>query len=318
MHSLRTRQAVRCVMAIAVLVLFGASAGAQAQGARTLRIFFASPPNLLDVTCYRAIDLLQEQGIRVDVGFMEGGAGAVQAVLAGRADVGSGGPEDGINANLMAFGVCRPTNQYMILGRPGITSLQALNGKVFGVSDPNGADAIAARLVLQKNGVDLNSIKWSVVGGVTARGAALLAGRIDASALFGEAYLKVYKAGYPRLAIVADTFPTLGTVFTAQKAWLDRNQDLALALVRAHRQASGWFYSSKIQWMALGAKRVPGIDVEIAAQTYDMLAEMNMYKRAVTPAIAEQTMRFLVEGGGVRTAKPLKEWFTFGFLQRSE
>jgi len=305
-------------LVIAVFLLFAASTGLQAQGARMLRIFFASPPNLMDVVCYRAIDLLQEQGVRVNVGYMEGGAGAVQAVLAGRADVASGGPEDGINANLMAFGVCRPTNQYMIMARPGIMNLQSLNGRIFGVSDPNGADAIAARLVLQKNGVDLNLIKWSVVGGVTARGAALLAGRIDASALFGEAYLRVYKAGYPRLAIVADHFPTLGTVFTAHKGWLDRNSDLALALVRAHRQASEWFYTSKIQWMALGARRVPGIDVDIAGQTYDMLVEMKMYKRAVTPEIAEQTMRFLVEGGGVRAPKPLKEWFTFEFLQKAQ
>lgn len=71
---------------------------------------------------------------------------------------------------------------FLIAAKKPITAIHELDGKSFGIASIGSTDYIVSRIVLQKLGVDLNSLQFVAIGTPPVRAQALLAGRIDATA----------------------------------------------------------------------------------------------------------------------------------------
>ncbi|KQP22905.1 ABC transporter substrate-binding protein [Pseudorhodoferax sp. Leaf267] len=172
----------------------------------------------LPLTIAEQLGYFKEEGLDVDIQDFSGGARALQAVLAGSADVCSGAFEHTINlqssnrmfqafvlqgrAPQIAVGVSTRT----MVGYSGVGSLR---GRRIGVSAPGSSTNMVARLLLSRFGVRHGEVEFVGVG--TGAGAleALRAGQLDAMSNTEPVMTMLELQGDVR--IIADTRTLKGT-----------------------------------------------------------------------------------------------------------
>ena len=70
-------------------------------------------------------------------------------------------------------------NNYVILGREGITDIKQLKGKVFGISSISGGDHVYSEAVLAHFGIKTDDVTWLTLGNPATRLSALLTSKVD-------------------------------------------------------------------------------------------------------------------------------------------
>jgi len=127
----------------------------------------------------------KEAGLEVN-GLMMGGSGAAMAaaIKAGDIDIALGGAAQymGFIANGAVDGKLigeLTDNNYAILGADGITSVDQLRGKKFGISSHNAADHVYSIAVLSRFGIKPEEIEWIPLGNAPARLSALMTDNVQ-------------------------------------------------------------------------------------------------------------------------------------------
>lgn len=218
--------------------------------------------------CYLPTVLAQQLGAYKAAGVdarlinFRGGAPALTAVLGGSADVVSGYYDH--NVELVPKGKFLQT--FVTYDRfPGlvlvvapkdtnkITSVKDLAGKKVGVTAPGSSTDFFLKYLLQKNGVNPNSVPVLGIGlGATAV-AAMEHGEIDAAVMLDPA-VTLLQAKYKNLRILSDTrtekdtlavfsghYP--GGVLYAQASWVAAHASEAQALATAIVSTLKWIHS---------------------------------------------------------------------------
>lgn len=127
----------------------------------------------------------------------------------------------------------------------GITHFKQLEGKTVGTLSLTGNIHFALLNLLQKEGVDLNSIHW-VVGSVPQLPDLLRAGRVDAiEEIEPFASTAIAAGGVP----VGDPFRSIGdrtyiSLWLSQRPWANNNKDRILRLAQAMDDAAKWIGSN--------------------------------------------------------------------------
>lgn len=164
---------------------------------------------------------------------------------------------------------------FVIAAKKPIAAVQQLDGKSFGIAGIGSTDYIVSRIVLQKLGVDLNSLQFVAIGTPPVRAQALLAGRIDATAFSIGIWIGI--ADKSPLSILVDQaayyaaapYVTQLDVVTDDTA-RTRAQDVQ-AVVRAIMMASRAVAKDPGLWVdAMMAARsdLKRADLEAIAQSY--------------------------------------------------
>src|SRR6202042_2800762 len=81
-----------------------------------------------------------------------------EAVTGGVSAIAAGVP-------LVDFALAQPRQDYVLLGRPGITKLSQLKGKKIGVQDTTGVNYAQALLALKAAGLSTSDVSIVAVGG---------------------------------------------------------------------------------------------------------------------------------------------------------
>lgn len=134
----------------------------------------------------------------------------------------------------------------------GITTFKQLEGKTVGALTLTGNIHFALLRLLQKDGVDLNSIHW-VVGTIPALPDLLKAGRVDAIEEIQPFAEMAIAAGGVDLG---DPFRAIGDrafigYWLAQRDWADKNKDLVLNLSKGMSEGATWINSNKKEAKAI-------------------------------------------------------------------
>lgn len=134
-----------------------------------------------------------------------------------------------------------PTSNVVARADSGITTFKQLAGKTVGTLTLTGNIHFALLDLLQKQGVDLNSIHW-VTGAVPQLPDLLKAGRVDAIEEIEPFASAAIAAGGIALG---DPFRSIGDrayigIWLSQRAWANTNKDLVLRFTQALDDAAKW------------------------------------------------------------------------------
>ena len=172
----------------------------------------------LPLTISEQLGYFKTEGLDVEISDFAGGAGALQALVSGAADVCSGAFEHTINlqaktqmfqafvlqgrAPQIAFGVSSKT-------MPDYKTIADLKGKKIGVSAPGSSTNMIASLVLSRAGVTADDVTFIGVGTSAVALAAMRSGQIDAMSNTDPVMTMLELRG--EVKIISDTRTLKGT-----------------------------------------------------------------------------------------------------------
>jgi ABC-type nitrate/sulfonate/bicarbonate transport system substrate-binding protein len=153
----------------------------------SIRIIGIGTPDFSAVDVAKWQENLKDAGFTVDFKSVEEEDAALRAVVAGAADVYIGSLPSMITAvqNTQApvelVAVNAQATDYVVLAQDDVDDIDDLAGKTIGVNTPGSAGDTIMKLALDAEGFDIDSPEYVVIGGTSARVAALQAGQIQAT-----------------------------------------------------------------------------------------------------------------------------------------
>ena len=218
--------------------------GTEAQAQKKVRFAYPSSADMGDIPSLIAWEQLKKQGIEVVPTFFPKTDLAVQAVVAGEADIGSAAGiavikavENGLNARIIAEQV---RNEWQLVAPVSIKDPKQLDGKKVGYHAPITVTEALVKWMANHYKITPN---WMIIPGSDVRAEALMRGQLDATpAEIGDVIniLNSKPGQFHVLMSYAKIFPQLiGTMYFSRTDYLQQNGPLVEAVVeallRAHR-----------------------------------------------------------------------------------
>jgi ABC-type nitrate/sulfonate/bicarbonate transport system substrate-binding protein len=244
--------------------------------------FIVSPPDVLATNLEYLLDTLEGWGAEVERVEVLSTTG-LQGVLANQVDFATNGADEMVLGTANGTGITaiashRAKMDYVMAGSEDITSVADLEGKTVGVSGPAGFDALLTRLLLDKYGVDADTVKFVQIGNSGDRAAALIGGRVDAVTIFLSTWLGIEGQAVNEVSNLADElgdFPK--EAIFGLPAYIDSHPNVALAVACANLEANRWFADERDEWIAKALDFVPDSTDDEVSSLYDLVAGIGMY-----------------------------------------
>jgi ABC-type nitrate/sulfonate/bicarbonate transport system substrate-binding protein len=196
------------------------------------------------------------------------------------------------DGSLVALGSPFKKSLFSLMAQKSVPGVRDLKGKRLGVSQIGDAPYNYTTGLLEKVGLTPRDVQWVPIGGdVSARAAALVSNRVDATMITAPVYFKLEQEGYRNLGNISDYDDIYApSVYLFKKAAVAANPKLAENLIKAHAEAIKRFYDDK----AFALKAYLTWDKQNPAdmdRVYDHYAKVNTYERVpYIPAAAVEYM----------------------------
>jgi len=215
-----------------------------AQAQRKVRFAYPSSADMGDIPSLLAWEQLKKQGIEVVPTFFPKTDLAVQAVVAGEADIGSAAGiavvkavESGLNVRIIGEQV---RNEWQLVTPVSFKDPKQLDGKRVGYHAPITVTEALVKWMAQHYKITPN---WMIIPGSEVRAEALMRGQLDATpAEIGDVLniLAAKPGQFHVLISYAKTFPQLiGSMYFARADYAQKNsatvEAVLEAILRAHR-----------------------------------------------------------------------------------
>ena len=223
-------------------------------------------------------------GLDVELVFGAGAIG-VAMIASGEAVMTNSSMEQALQASsrdssLVMMGSSLNKGMFSLMASKNFTSISQLRGKRFAVSQIGDAPYNYTLALLAKFSMTARDVEWLPVGtDATARSAALVGGRADATLLTAPQYFRVEELGFNNLANLADHDDIYAsTVYLFTKKAVAANPRLPEQLIRSHAEAIKRFYDDR----AFALKAYITYDKQDPADVgriYDWNAQRNLLER---------------------------------------
>jgi len=160
--------------------------------------------------------------------------------------------------------------------QPDIASYADLKGKTLSVDALTTGFAFVLRKMLAHNGLSESEVSFERAGGALQRFEALKAGKHAGTLLVTPFDLIGKQSGLRVLQNASEVLPHYqGISGAARRRWAKDNADTLTAFIRGYLDALDWLYASGNKQAAceLLAAKVPGMSLQLAASTYDVLLD---------------------------------------------
>jgi NitT/TauT family transport system substrate-binding protein len=251
-----------------------------------------------------------------------------EMLAAGRADAVAFTPITSLNLQLAGGGKPRvivhtqPVNDYMIVAnKERVPTMADLAGTNFGISEPSSISAYIPRLMAEKAGVDFETVTYVPVGGTSGRAQALLAGTIDAGAVYSDVAFQLV-AQDPSLHIVGVGTDYVTLIFSSMNAseeFLDNpdNHDGIVRLLMARAEMMKFLVDEKDEFITQYLERFDA-DETVLGEVHDFYTNSGMWDPDLTMDLGalEETMRIALEEVDPPLAQgelPVSEWVDTSF-----
>jgi NitT/TauT family transport system substrate-binding protein len=235
-----------------------------------------------DVYAAIAQGFMTDEDLEVEALRIDTASQSVQMLVTGAVQILSGNTELAINAidrggDVVIVGNETARVPWSLMARPEIKTIADLKGKIVGVTQLTDASTTMTRLLLQKGGLAPGDYDVIQVGGTPTRYAALERGAIHATVLAQPADFRASQGGMRRLGGVQDAFEGPAIVFTVQRSWAQKNEDVVVRFLRGAVRGMEWLNNPKNRAEAIQvlAKRI-NVSEEHAAATYDLYIEQKV------------------------------------------
>ena len=309
-----------------VLLIIGAgfiSDGA-AQAQQKVRFAYPSSADVGDIPSLLAWEQLKKRGIEVVPTFFPKTDLAVQAVVAGEADIGSAAGiavvkavESGMNIRIIAEQV---RNEWQLVTPVSLKDPKQLDRKRVGYHAPVTVTEALVKWMAQHYKITPN---WMIIPGSEVRAEALMRGQLDATpAEIGDVLniLNAKPGQFHVLISYAKTFPQLiGSMYFARADYVQKNGPVVDAVIeavlQAHRSAEEKPASVKENALRLLPETKPDL-IDAIAATYKELRIWDVNGGAGRER-GEASIKFFEESGLLKKdAVSFKQSFETGPLDR--
>lgn len=312
------------LLGLFVIVIFGLVPGSQAQAQKKVRFAYPSSADMGDIPSLLAWEQLKKQGIEVVPSFFPKTDLAVQAVVAGEADIGSAAGiavikavESGMNLRIIGEQV---RNEWQLVTPVTYKDPKQLDGKRVGYHAPITVTEALVKWMAQHYKITPN---WMIIPGSDVRAEALMRGQLDATpAEIGDVLniLSAKPGQFHVLISYAKTFPQLiGSMYFARADYVQKNnaivESVLEAILKAHRNAEERPASVKEDALRLLPETKPAL-VDAIASTYKELKIWDSNGGAGRER-GEASIKFFEESGLLKkNAVTFKQAFETGPLER--
>jgi NitT/TauT family transport system substrate-binding protein len=297
----------------------------------TVRVAFASQPDFTQVMNFKWLEDMESTGLTVEDNYFESSQDAFRALVAGEADVAVGTllsaillvQETGEGVKVIASDLQAP--DYLLISQQEVETLADLEGQRVGISTPGDISDTLTRVVLNREGVDVDAVNFVQIGGTGARMSALLEGQIEAGPAHAAEGLTAAEEGLKNLFAYGTAIPDYlqhGLIVTDD--WIASNPNLTQIMVDLFVESTRWANDNKDEYIERSADTVEGPSDTARDQAYDIFQEINMFavNGGMTTELLENTVAVEQEVGTLDdSAPPIEEWadpsFVESYLERN-
>jgi len=267
--------------------------------------------------------LFKKYGLDVEPIFLRGGQLATQALAAGDPPIVNIGTV--VQANLTGFNLVliaavETSYDQIVFARSGITKLEQLKGRRFGISGYGAATHYAAIILARHLSLDPNKDLTLVPGGPDAeRLAALSAGRLDATFFSSSGAPPARKMGFNELLQIADLgVEVQGNGLATSRDYVKSNRDTVKAAMKGFVEAIYFIYANKKEAQRVFAKYMRTNDPAVLEDSYEGYVKMIPKKPYPTLKGIQFMLDMLAEKmPQAKTAKP-EQFVDLSFLEELE
>jgi NitT/TauT family transport system substrate-binding protein len=261
------------IVMLALLMQLYVSGPAPAQELKRIRIGYPSLSfRQSNVWVAKEVGLFKKYGLDVEPIFLRGGQIATQALAGGDPPIVNIGTV--VQANLTGFNlvlVAAVETKYdqIVFARPGITQLEQLKGKRFGISGFGAATHYATIILMKHLNLDPKDLTLLPTGPDAERLAAMSAGKIDATLFTSSSSAPARKAGFTELLQIADLgVEVQGNGFATSRAYVQTNRDVVKNALKGFVEAIYFTYANKKEAERVFAKYMRTNDPEVLEDSY--------------------------------------------------
>ncbi|MBM4263450.1 MAG: ABC transporter substrate-binding protein [Deltaproteobacteria bacterium] len=279
-------------LAVLLMTLFWSSA-TNAQLTRLNVGYSAASADQLPAWVAKEAGVFTKNGLDAQVIFFTGGTTAILALVSGDVPITQvSGPGlvnsvmAGSDAVFVAAGITGLN--YVLMGKPGVKSLEQLKGGTLAISRFGSATDTIARLALRKVGLTVGKdVTLMQVGSGPERLGALMTGRVTAAVINPPSSFTAEKKGLATLVDVAK----IGVVFqhtgvATTKRFIKEQPDTVRRYVRAHVEAVARMWNDKeITIKALSRYMGSSLDRETLEKSYENVMSEALYPKKQYPSI---------------------------------
>jgi NitT/TauT family transport system substrate-binding protein len=251
-------------------------------GAQTLKKIRIGYPSLSfrqsNVWVAKETGIFNKYGLEVEPIFLRGGQMATLALVAGDPPIVNIGTV--IQANLVGSNlvlVAAVENQYdqIVFARPGITKLEQLKGKNFGISGFGSATHYASTILVKHLNFEPKDLVLVPGGPDAERLGALSAGKIDATFFSSSGAPVARKAGFTELLQIADLgVEVQGNGFATSRDYIKSNRDTVKSALKGFVEAIYFIYANKKEAQKVFSKYMRTSDPTVLEDSYQGYIKM--------------------------------------------
>jgi len=275
-----------------------------------------------------------QQGLTVDVSYTPGSAYLMEALKAGKFEIGHAAADDlvadveaketdvtGASGLFLFMGIF--TGLISLVSSPGDPDINSLRGKSLAVDARTNGFVLVLEKKLRSMGFGPKDCNLVEAGGWESRYRALLEGKFAATLLTPPYTGEALKAGCHLLARADELIPVYqATCGIARRSWAQENAGALTGYIRAYVEATRWCFDAKNRKDCLDfLMRHNGIEQSSAEDTLDALldpknglhpkAELNL---AGITAVAELRAEM---GHLMRPVPPPEKYADFSYYRRA-
>jgi NitT/TauT family transport system substrate-binding protein len=311
------------IVMLCELVLLYLSAPLPAQELKRIRIGYPSLSfRQSNVWVAKEDGLFKKYGLEVEPIFLRGGQMATQALVAGDppiVNIGTVVQASLAGYNLVLVAAVETNYDQIVFARPGITKLEQLKGKNFGISGFGSATHYASTILVKHLNFDPKDLILIPGGPDAERLAALSTGKIDATFFSSSGAPIARKAGFNELLQIADLgVEVQGNGFATSREYIKSNRDVVKSALKGFVEAIYFIYANKKEAQRVFAKYMRTNDPAVLEDSYQGYIHMIPKKPYPTLKGIQFMLDMLAEKmPQARNAKP-EQFVDLSFLQDLE
>jgi NitT/TauT family transport system substrate-binding protein len=206
----------------------------------------------------------KKHGLDMELIFIDGSSRGVQSLIAGDLSFTDAVGTSAINGRLAGGDIAIVSSlvntlPYYIIGKPDIKSPEDLKGRTLATHIPGTSADFAVRLALRKYGIDYRDIRAVMIGGATARVAAVINGQTDFTMVTEPGKIQGEKAGMKVIIDMAKLKIPFQFTCTVTSGKLIREQPKTVeAMAKAVAEATHYFKNNKDETIRIMSKYTRG------------------------------------------------------------
>ena len=253
------------VISIAILfALFCFQAISQAADRVRFAYISDSPGSSAPYWIAKEAGIFKKHGLDAELIFINGSTRGIQSMIAGEIEFAGAVGTSAMNGAMAGGDVVIVdslvnTLPYYIIGKPEIKSPEGLKGRTAASHIPGTSADFAVRLALRKFGIEYKDIRAVMVGGATARVAAVINGQVDFTMVTDSGKILGDKAGLKVIVDMAKLkIPFQFTCTATTRALIQQRPQTVENMVKAVAESVHFFKTRKKETIDIMSKYTRG------------------------------------------------------------